>query len=769
MSSTKCNKGIISIILCFLLIVLGAGCSQTGVSAKVAKQLEVAVKYLSENKFEEAVLAYNEIIKIDAKNLNAFKGLAKVYILQGEYNEAEKIYQDGLKVVEDKNQLKISLAGLYLDRHKSEQAEKIYNELIANTKTYIPAYEGLAKIFISQGRLDAAIDKLKQCIEFNSENDRGYSLLAETYMLKGEKEQAIDFAIKSLRVNTNQSAAYQLLGKLFNNDWLKMADYGSLLLTSDETVCRTLKIYAYYNAAQYEKAIAEYIALPDKSKRSYKSIVLAALAYLKNGDERLSSELIDRIDLKSTGNPILYADVARYYLSKGNINQAKRIAIEGISLNDSCIDNYLVLVDLAQKENKSETSYYEYLLMTRYPGSVRALIENLKEDGIDIKFLSIEEKVLRVVEIYCKDQELEVILESPYGKPDYNQACIGLETLWDDRAVVSLGEYGHEWDLEIGVHKQSDGNWKVAYVDEILEGTDNHKPEVDGNIYHNETEKIYSTLESQEGFTFKNEPGSYKIGFKVVNSQKVVALVAPYGEHWKWECILEKVHDNWRVVAKKDAMEQSISLKNDGKTEDTNNSKPGNALDLAEVKPISRYTKELHDIQGNLYVVYIYSKNEESYIQESSGGGGNAGDSFCSGNYKAALQKNRNNYVQVQSVDLHDEKYGASFNLNRNMVYTVTAEGQPDILVVEQYGSSNGNFARLFYVNNGELRSIEFKTPGESFKEVFLKIELHADSQGKFITVDYTNNDALWHIKKWSLDPNNGILNIVSSITQEHY
>ncbi|MDQ0285160.1 Tfp pilus assembly protein PilF [Desulfofundulus luciae] len=83
----------LSVIL-ILLFTFAAGCGG-GAGAKVTKQLELAVKYLSENKFEEAILAYQEVIKIDPQNVQAYKGLSVTYYLLGKTDQAEQGLQDG--------------------------------------------------------------------------------------------------------------------------------------------------------------------------------------------------------------------------------------------------------------------------------------------------------------------------------------------------------------------------------------------------------------------------------------------------------------------------------------------------------------------------------------------------------------------------------------------------------------------------------------------------------------------------------------------------
>lgn len=361
-----------------------AGCSWFNASAKVDKQLDLAVKYLSESKFEEAVLAYNDVIKIDSKNLQAHKGLSRAYELQGKFTEAEKALQEGLATVDDKYVLQLCLASLYADQGKNAAAERTFTGIIAENKSQISAYEGLARVLMDQGRADEAVKIASQCVLSNSASEKSYNLLAGAYINKRDQKQVLDLLSQSLKINANQQGAYILLEVLYNKDWNKIIDFASTLTVSDETAGRTLKIYAYNKAGQFDKAAAEYTALKDNSPRADKARAIAAVSYLKTGDKN-AKKLIGEVNLKSSKNPFLYADTARYYLEAGDLKQARSTALAGIALDDTCVENYLVLIEAAKKESQAEADYYGYMLLVRSTDTAKNLGQNLKAYGIEVK------------------------------------------------------------------------------------------------------------------------------------------------------------------------------------------------------------------------------------------------------------------------------------------------------------------------------------------------------------------------------------------------
>ena len=75
--------------LIFILILVGMlliGCKSKG--ARVQEQLDLGSKYMAELDYESAIVALNKAIKIDPKNVDAYKMLAEVYEKSGRLDDA---------------------------------------------------------------------------------------------------------------------------------------------------------------------------------------------------------------------------------------------------------------------------------------------------------------------------------------------------------------------------------------------------------------------------------------------------------------------------------------------------------------------------------------------------------------------------------------------------------------------------------------------------------------------------------------------------------
>lgn len=95
------------------------------------------------------ILAFNEAITIDPKEVKGYQGLAKVYTLQDKYNEAQSAYEKGLSAVptDKKLPLQLGLAGMYIDQNKLSEAGKAYTTIINTSPNCLEAYWGLAQVY----------------------------------------------------------------------------------------------------------------------------------------------------------------------------------------------------------------------------------------------------------------------------------------------------------------------------------------------------------------------------------------------------------------------------------------------------------------------------------------------------------------------------------------------------------------------------------------------------------------------------------------------
>ena len=128
----KSKKVIIStIIILFLLasIITGIVASSTGTRTRVKQKLELGEKYLSEMKYEEAILVFKEVIEIEPRNVQAYLGISEAYVALEQPEEAITWLETGISEIEAHGEVIEGCEELYIK--ESEIHQRMDNDDLA--------------------------------------------------------------------------------------------------------------------------------------------------------------------------------------------------------------------------------------------------------------------------------------------------------------------------------------------------------------------------------------------------------------------------------------------------------------------------------------------------------------------------------------------------------------------------------------------------------------------------------------------------------------
>ncbi|MEQ8174801.1 MAG: tetratricopeptide repeat protein [Syntrophomonadaceae bacterium] len=396
------NKKKISIItglIVVFILAIGAGLWSRGSADRAQEKLDLGVKYISENDFDKAILAYNDAIKIDPKQVKAYQGLARVYTLQSKYDEAKAAYDKGVAAVamNDQNTLRLGLAGMYIDKGQLPDAEKAFQEIINGSQNCLEAYWGLAMVYQKQSDNSKAEATLRQAVAKYPDDYRCYNTLALFLKQNNKADDAFNNIVKSLSIELNQQEAYLILTDLYKGRWTELQT--KLSTVSNQQISGMLEFYMYYASADYPKVVNAYKTKLSGQSGNYKARILSAIAMFKSGDKSGSETLIKQV-LNEKFNDWLLSDVASYYQVAGDNEKARLSAIKAIQANGTNLE----AVALLHKMNTGDEKKYatEYLLYNWKP------VAKAKEDL----------QVLGSTNLNSKD---ELKLTPEYFIPDVNK------------------------------------------------------------------------------------------------------------------------------------------------------------------------------------------------------------------------------------------------------------------------------------------------------------------------------------------------------------
>ncbi len=91
--------GVIALVMVLIGIVL---IPSTARFSRIRDQLALGERYLAEFDYESAILAYEKVLEIDPKNVEAYIGLAQAYIASGDNDTAIRLLQEGFGLTGDR-------------------------------------------------------------------------------------------------------------------------------------------------------------------------------------------------------------------------------------------------------------------------------------------------------------------------------------------------------------------------------------------------------------------------------------------------------------------------------------------------------------------------------------------------------------------------------------------------------------------------------------------------------------------------------------------
>lgn len=368
---SKTNKYRLLILGLIIMMVMSSlsGCSRKN-TADVNEKLELAVKYLSEQNYEQAILAYQEVIKIDSKNVKAYKGMSLAYQMQAKPDQAEQALQDGLNALPQNTELQLAMAGFIADQGKPDQAEAIYKQLIAGASPSIASYQAYIDFLKQQGKIADAIALLEQVAANN--DYRINTLLAEIYLKNGDKEKAIVALNKSIASQPEQSSIIDLLTEVYRGKWADLMTLGNQYIDNKQvSTGEILKISALLGMEQYEKAVALYSDCSNELQDNIWLKYLTAQAYYKLGQLDKSMAMIKPIQVSGIQDAGLIADLAALYLADGDKATARQLAMQGIAIDQNLSDNYFIICQSYVDEDNAMQKYWETKFLLANTASIK--------------------------------------------------------------------------------------------------------------------------------------------------------------------------------------------------------------------------------------------------------------------------------------------------------------------------------------------------------------------------------------------------------------
>jgi len=350
-------KRVIAVLLLITMllgILIATGCARRRPVDTVAAlaQLELAIKYLSEDNFEQAILAFHAVLEIDPKNAYAYKGLAGAYVMQGEPVKAQKILQQGLAEVAEPDELNLVLAGVLLDAGESAQAEEILKELTAVTPIKLSAYRAYTGMLLEQNRREEALQLLQRATAEDEVPYQIYTMLAQIHITNDNTEAALAAIRQSLLINSEQAEAYRQLTQVFEDKPDELITWG--IEQHERLLTELANLIAQYIKGEYTEITAVFAQLSEETRANAWVTIILSKAHLRLGENEESLGALNTIDTEQITCAVLLAEIATQYFALGEIEKAIKLANIGIEIDNTVADNYIVLYRIFRDTDEAQ-------------------------------------------------------------------------------------------------------------------------------------------------------------------------------------------------------------------------------------------------------------------------------------------------------------------------------------------------------------------------------------------------------------------------------
>ena len=168
--------------------------------------------HIEKNETDKAKFFFEEAIKYDDRNANAYAGLGEISDTLEQDKDTLKIYEKALQVDPNLTELYAPVAILYYQEGEIDNAEKYLSKALAADPNDSQNQYFLGLLRYKQNRLDEALTAFRRSLQIDANSAEAHYYLAEVYGKQGKDKEAIAEYQKAVELNPKYVDAWFDLG-----------------------------------------------------------------------------------------------------------------------------------------------------------------------------------------------------------------------------------------------------------------------------------------------------------------------------------------------------------------------------------------------------------------------------------------------------------------------------------------------------------------------------------------------------------------------------
>jgi tetratricopeptide (TPR) repeat protein len=174
--------------------------------------IEQAVRFFKEGRFEDAIAAFQEAIRVQPDFAEPHANLGNIYKGLGRLDEAAASYREALRIEPGPPETHHNLGLVFNEQQKPVEAMERFREAIRLKPDYAEAFASLAAVLVNRERLDEGMAAARQALRLQPDCAMAWWVLGLAYLANLETSEALRHFDAAVRLKPRFTDAHWARG-----------------------------------------------------------------------------------------------------------------------------------------------------------------------------------------------------------------------------------------------------------------------------------------------------------------------------------------------------------------------------------------------------------------------------------------------------------------------------------------------------------------------------------------------------------------------------
>ncbi|MDR4483501.1 MAG: tetratricopeptide repeat protein [Nitrospirales bacterium] len=339
------------VVFAFLLVSL-ANCTQLSDEEKKARHQERGKAYFEEEKYQEALIEFKNVVQLDPKDAKAYHQLALIHLKLGGVADLQAAFGELTKAVEldpSIQDAQLKLGEFYLLSQQTKEAKQYAEVVLASSPQDFKGHLLRGRSLLVEKDFEKGIEELKKSLELDPDNEQVYVDLARAYLAFKKPEDADAILDQGLTRKANSTVLNLAKGDLYllqGKNTEAEVQYQRVLELDPKNDGLYVKLASYYQATQKWKESEEvYQLLATRNPTSEMPQILLGEFYTFMGDRaKALAHFQSGVELNPKSDPAKHS-LINFYLDHQQWDDAENLVK---SLSEAKSKNIVTKVFMAR-------------------------------------------------------------------------------------------------------------------------------------------------------------------------------------------------------------------------------------------------------------------------------------------------------------------------------------------------------------------------------------------------------------------------------------